>query len=74
MQLYDFSPPKECPNNIVFHPHYQMFACGFKSGYVRVFNVTNTSLVVEHRLHEATKTMLPRTYHCRVLSGSTAHL
>ncbi|XP_035829418.1 WD repeat-containing protein 90 [Aplysia californica] len=48
-QLYDFSAPDETPVTINYHPSRQLFACGFHSGTVRVFNVENTSLVAEHR-------------------------
>lgn len=50
-QLYDFSAPKECPCAIAYHPTQQVFACGFESGSVRVFNVSSTSMLAEHRQH-----------------------
>ncbi|CAL1536659.1 unnamed protein product [Lymnaea stagnalis] len=48
-QLYDFSAPEECPCSIVYHPSKQIFACGFHSGTIRIFNVESTSLLAEHR-------------------------
>ena len=38
-QLYDFSAPNECPCAISYHPSRQIFACGFESGVIRVFNM-----------------------------------
>ena len=49
LQMYDFSAPDETPCVINYHPHQQVFACGFMSGTVRVFNVENTCLLAEHR-------------------------
>ncbi|KAH9513092.1 WD repeat-containing protein 90 [Bulinus truncatus] len=48
-QLYDFSAPAECPCSINYHPHKQIFACGFHNGTIRIFNVETTSLLAEHR-------------------------
>ncbi|KAK7003519.1 WD repeat-containing protein 90 [Biomphalaria glabrata] len=48
-QLYDFSAPDECPCSINYHPHRQIFACGFHNGTIRIFNVETTSLLAEHR-------------------------
>lgn len=48
-QLYDFSAPNECPCAISYHPSRQIFACGFESGVVRVFNVQTTSMLAEHK-------------------------
>ncbi|XP_056017616.1 WD repeat-containing protein 90-like isoform X2 [Ostrea edulis] len=50
-QLYDFSAPNECPCAISYHPSRQIFACGFESGVVRVFNVQTTSMLAEHKQH-----------------------
>ncbi|KAK3091415.1 hypothetical protein FSP39_019740, partial [Pinctada imbricata] len=50
-QLYDFSAPDECPCCIAYHPSRQIFACGFESGVVRVFNVQSTSMLAEHKQH-----------------------
>ncbi|CAH1794798.1 unnamed protein product [Owenia fusiformis] len=50
-QLYDFTAPEECPSNITYQPHQQVFACGFQSGCVRVFNVASTSMLAEHKQH-----------------------
>lgn len=49
LQLYDFSAPKECPCAISYHPSQQVFACGFETGAVRIFNVAKTSLLAEHK-------------------------
>ncbi|XP_035694518.1 WD repeat-containing protein 90-like [Branchiostoma floridae] len=50
-QLYDFSAPKECPCAVAYHPSQQVLACGFENGCVRVFNVSSTSLIAEHKQH-----------------------
>ncbi|XP_053384270.1 WD repeat-containing protein 90-like isoform X2 [Mercenaria mercenaria] len=57
-QLYDFSAPNECPCTISYHPSRQIFACGFESGVVRVFNVQTTSLLAEHKQHRGKVTGL----------------
>ena len=48
-QIYDFSAPQECPCTLVYHPTQQVFACGFETGSVRVFNVATTSMLAEHK-------------------------
>ena len=51
-QLYDFSAPNERPTRLCFHPvggklNEPVFACGFSSGKIRVFNVLEAKLLVE---------------------------
>lgn len=50
-QLYDFVSAEETPCAVTFHPSRQVFACGFSSGVVRIFNVGNSSLLAEQRQH-----------------------
>ncbi|XP_041063040.1 WD repeat-containing protein 90 [Carcharodon carcharias] len=50
-QLYDFVSAEETPCAVTFHPTQQIFACGFSSGVVRIFNVGNSSLLTEQRQH-----------------------
>ena len=38
-QLYDFRAANEKPCAVAYHPHQQVFACGFRNGAVRVFNI-----------------------------------
>ena len=38
-QLYDFRAASEKPCAVTYHPHQQLFACGFRNGAVRVFNI-----------------------------------
>ncbi|XP_052262541.1 WD repeat-containing protein 90-like isoform X2 [Dreissena polymorpha] len=57
-QLYDFSAPNECPCTISYHPSRQIFACGFESGVVRVFNVQTTTMLAEHKQHRGKVTGL----------------
>jgi len=48
-QLYDFTAAGDCPTVIAYHPAQQVFACGFESGVLRVFNVATTTMLVEHK-------------------------
>uniref|UniRef100_UPI00398F26DD WD repeat-containing protein 90 n=1 Tax=Pristiophorus japonicus TaxID=55135 RepID=UPI00398F26DD len=50
-QLYDFVSAEETPCAVTFHPIQQIFACGFSSGNVRIFNVGNSRLLAEQRQH-----------------------
>uniref|UniRef100_A0A4W3JBA1 WD repeat domain 90 n=1 Tax=Callorhinchus milii TaxID=7868 RepID=A0A4W3JBA1_CALMI len=50
-QFYDFVSPGEIPCAVNYHPIQQIFACGFNSGVVRIFNVENSSLLSEQRQH-----------------------
>uniref|UniRef100_A0A4W3JY68 WD repeat domain 90 n=1 Tax=Callorhinchus milii TaxID=7868 RepID=A0A4W3JY68_CALMI len=45
-QFYDFVSPGEIPCAVNYHPIQQIFACGFNSGVVRIFNVENSSLLI----------------------------
>ncbi|KAF6734778.1 WD repeat-containing protein 90 [Oryzias melastigma] len=49
-QLFDFAS-EDSPCSVSFHPHEQTFCCGFTSGVVRVFDISNAKLLAEHRLH-----------------------
>jgi WD40 repeat protein len=50
-QLYDFAAPNEKPTRLCYHPvgidNEQIFACGFNSGKMRVFNVLKAKLINE---------------------------
>ncbi|XP_014661522.1 PREDICTED: WD repeat-containing protein 90-like isoform X2 [Priapulus caudatus] len=46
-QLYDFSVDGEVPCNVSFHPSKAEFACGFLSGRVTVFSVSDARAVSE---------------------------
>ncbi|ESP04065.1 hypothetical protein LOTGIDRAFT_230310 [Lottia gigantea] len=52
-QLYDFSSAKECPCTISYHPLKQVFACGFENGIIRIFNVSTTTMLAEHKQHNS---------------------
>uniref|UniRef100_A0A4W3JB08 WD repeat domain 90 n=1 Tax=Callorhinchus milii TaxID=7868 RepID=A0A4W3JB08_CALMI len=56
-QFYDFVSPGEIPCAVNYHPIQQIFACGFNSGVVRIFNVENSSLLSEQRLCYCTYTL-----------------
>ncbi|XP_072312187.1 WD repeat-containing protein 90 [Eucyclogobius newberryi] len=47
-QLYDFVS-EDCPCSVAFHPREQVFSCGFSSGIIRVFDISNAKLLVEHK-------------------------
>ncbi|MGH0128105.1 UNVERIFIED_CONTAM: hypothetical protein FKN15_033205 [Acipenser sinensis] len=49
-QLFDFIS-EDTPCAVAFHPVQQVFACGFSSGLVRVFNIASSSLLAEHKQH-----------------------
>ena len=51
-QLYDFRAASEKPCAVTYHPHQQLFACGFRNGAVRVFNIATASMLAEHREHK----------------------
>ncbi|XP_069124737.1 WD repeat-containing protein 90-like isoform X4 [Argopecten irradians] len=77
-QLYDFSAPDECPCIIDYHPSRQVFACGFESGVVRVFNVQTTTMMAEHKQHRGKITGLVFSptgdyLYSACSSGSLAH-
>nr|XP_033770291.1 WD repeat-containing protein 90 isoform X1 [Geotrypetes seraphini] len=57
-QLYDFTASDETPGAVVFQPLRQIFACGFSSGIVRIFNVAASTLLVEHKQHRGSITGL----------------
>uniref|UniRef100_A0A8C7XKR1 WD repeat domain 90 n=1 Tax=Oryzias sinensis TaxID=183150 RepID=A0A8C7XKR1_9TELE len=50
-QLFDFAS-EDSPCSVAFHPHEQTFCCGFTSGIVRVFDISNAKLLAEHRQHK----------------------
>ncbi|XP_041829959.1 WD repeat-containing protein 90 isoform X2 [Melanotaenia boesemani] len=49
-QLYDFVS-EDNPCSVAFHPHEQTFSCGFSSGIVRVFDISSSNLLAEHKQH-----------------------
>ncbi|XP_058250376.1 WD repeat-containing protein 90 isoform X2 [Hemibagrus wyckioides] len=52
-QLYDFvsDDHNDTPSSVAFHPRMPVFACGSSSGTVRVFDITTSSILAEHRQH-----------------------
>ncbi|RXM28033.1 WD repeat-containing protein 90 [Acipenser ruthenus] len=50
VRLFDFIS-EDTPCAVAFHPVQQVFACGFSSGLVRVFNIASSSLLAEHKQH-----------------------
>ncbi|XP_076008450.1 WD repeat-containing protein 90 [Genypterus blacodes] len=50
-QMYDFMS-EDSPCSVAFHPREQVFACGFKSGVIRVFDIAAAELRAEHVQHK----------------------
>ena len=48
MQLYDFRVEGEIPSCVRCHPKQNIFACGFESGRVQLFNMSSS--LMEYRL------------------------
>lgn len=44
-EVYEFSSPYEQPLSISAHPHEPIFACGFNSGRMRIFNIDSTEVI-----------------------------
>ncbi|KAK7919737.1 hypothetical protein WMY93_011021 [Mugilogobius chulae] len=47
-QLYDFVS-EDYPCSVAFHPSEQVFSCGFSSGIIRVFHISSSKLLAEHK-------------------------
>ncbi|XP_066539496.1 WD repeat-containing protein 90 [Hoplias malabaricus] len=52
-QLFDFVSDEDddAPCSVAFHPRLPVFACGSSSGAVRVFDISTSSLLAQHRQH-----------------------
>jgi WD40 repeat protein len=46
-EVYEFSSPVDQPLSISAHPHEPLFACGFESGKMRIFNIDSTEVIEE---------------------------
>ena len=53
-QLYEFDASGEHTRCVAYHPSPDMpvIACGFENGYVRIFDVPNTTALHEYRPHQ----------------------
>ena len=51
-QKYEFLSPHDAPCTVTYHPSEQTIACGFDSGFIRVFDVVSTS--TKHELEQHT--------------------
>ena len=49
LKLFDFRAPGEVGRCVCYHPHMEVFACGFQGGVVRVFHIPTTTVLAEHR-------------------------
>lgn len=43
-QIYEFSSPNDQALCVAAHPTEQLFACGFESGIVRIFDIEKTNV------------------------------
>jgi hypothetical protein len=46
-EVYEFSSPVDQPLSISAHPHLPLFACGFETGKMRIFNIDSTEVTEE---------------------------
>eukprot|EP00817_Percolomonadidae_sp_ATCC50343_P003591 CAMPEP_0117420370 /NCGR_PEP_ID=MMETSP0758-20121206/1713_1 /TAXON_ID=63605 /ORGANISM="Percolomonas cosmopolitus, Strain AE-1 (ATCC 50343)" /LENGTH=715 /DNA_ID=CAMNT_0005201929 /DNA_START=804 /DNA_END=2948 /DNA_ORIENTATION=- len=51
-QLYQFDTVGECPLSIAYHPMNYVFAVGFSSGIIRLFDIAATTVIEEFRAHK----------------------
>ena len=52
-ESYEFTSPQDEPLVASFHPTIDLFACGFRSGYLRLFDVPSTAVKDEFLQHES---------------------
>jgi WD repeat-containing protein 90 len=70
-QLYDFGMPNERPTRLCFCSTSSiLFACGFDSGVIRVFDVSKARLVAEMANAKCEITDLLYSPHMRLIAGS----
>jgi hypothetical protein len=54
LQVIEFTSEKDQPTCAVYHPASETYiACGYSSGYLRIFDVTTATAVLETRSHTA---------------------
>ena len=46
-QVYEFSSPIDQPLSLSSHPQLPLFACGFESGVLRIFDIERTCVADE---------------------------
>ena len=51
-EQFEFFSPQDLPLTVSFHPSLNLFACGFESGSLRIFEVETTSMKDEFLQHE----------------------
>jgi WD40 repeat protein len=51
-EQFEFFSPQDLPLTVSFHPLQNLFACGFESGSLRIFEVETTSMKDEFLQHE----------------------
>ncbi len=74
-QVIEFTSEKDQPTCCVYHPASELFiACGYSSGYLRVFDVTTATAVLETRVHSAAvvgaRYFQPTPVHSAVRAGN----
>lgn len=52
-QKFEFSSIDDEPRTIAYHPISNIVACGFSSGYLRIFDIPTTSTICERKHHKA---------------------
>lgn len=50
-QKFEFSSNSDEPRTISYHPNENIIACGFSSGFVRVFDILSTRTICERKHH-----------------------
>ena len=50
-QRYEFLSPHDAPTSLRYHPSEKTIACGFESGFVRIFDIVTTSTKFELEQH-----------------------
>lgn len=46
-EVYEFSVPLDQPLSVSAHPNLAIFACGFESGKMRIFDIETTEMLDE---------------------------
>jgi len=62
IQKFEFASPQDPPTCVAYHPTEQVIACGFASGFVRIFDVESTETIYE--LEQHTNVVLSIAYDC----------
>jgi hypothetical protein len=73
LQVIEFTSEKDQPSCAVYHPASETYiACGYSSGYLRIFDVTTATAVLETRSHTAPVVAARYLQPAAAASGSAA--